>query len=188
MAKDADLFAAAMADVKPLRGRKRGRPAACSMPKPAPSLPPPQRGGGGPKGRRGTTAPELALDDQAFDRDISRALGRGKLVPQASLDLHGMTLAAADHAVTHFLDQATGRDLRVVLIVTGKGLRLQSGRVLGGRIRAEFLGWLNRPDNRARVRGVRPAHPRHGGSGAFYVLLRRRSSASSRSLRATPQR
>ena len=60
--------------------------------------------------------------------------------------------------------------------------------MLGGRIRAEFLGWLNRAENRARVRGVRPAHPRHGGSGAFYVLLRRRSSASSRSLRATPQR
>ena len=50
------------------------------------------------------------------------------------------------------------------------------------------MGWLDRPENRARVAGVRPAHPRHGGGGAFYVLLRRRSSASSRSLRATPQR
>ena len=75
-----------------------------------------------------------------------------------------------------------------MLIVTGKGLREEGGRLVGGRIRAEFVGWLNRADNRARVRSVRPAHPHHGGSGAFYVLLRRRSSASSRSLRATPQR
>src|SRR5262245_29457498 len=187
MAKDADLFAAAMADVKPLRGRKRGRPAMAVIPRPKAKGPSrPQKRSLAALGM--TKEPELALDDQAFDRDISRALGRGKLVPQASLDLHGMTLAAADHAVTHFLEQATTRDLRVVLIVTGKGLRLQSGRVFGGRIRAEFLGWLNRPDNRARVRGVRPAHPRHGGGGAFYVLLRRRSSASSRSLRMTPQR
>jgi DNA-nicking Smr family endonuclease len=99
-----------------------------------------------------------------------------------------MTLAAAERAVSGFLDQATAQDLRIVLIVTGKGARLGGGRLLGGRIRAEFLGWLNRAENRARVRGVRPAHPRHGGSGAFYVLLRRRSSASNRSLRATPQR
>jgi len=99
-----------------------------------------------------------------------------------------MTLAAAERAVAGFLDDAAVRDLRVVLIVTGKGLRLQGGRMLGGRIRGEFLGWLNRADNRHRVRAVRPAHPCHGGGGAFYVLLRRRSSASSRSLRAKPQR
>ena len=110
-------------------------------------------------------------------------------MPQATLDLHGMTLAAAERAVARLSrGRHRTRDLRVVLIVTGKGLRLEGGRVLGGRIRAEFVGWLNRADNRARVRGVRPAHPRHGGGGAFYVLLRRRSSASSRSLRATPQR
>ena len=187
--KDVDLFAAAMADVKPLAGRKRrGSPTPAAVPMPTPSLPPPSDGGGGLKGRRGEAPSELALDDQNFDRDIARALGRGKLVPQASLDLHGMTLAAAERAVSGFLDQATAQDLRIVLIVTGKGVRLDGGRMLGGRIRAEFLGWLNRADNRARVRGVRPAHPRHGGSGAFYVLLRRRSSASNRSLRATPQR
>ncbi len=50
------------------------------------------------------------------------------------------------------------------------------------------MGWLNRGDNRDRVRAVRAAHAHHGGTGAFYLLLRRRSSASSRSLRATPQR
>ena len=109
-------------------------------------------------------------------------------MPQASLDLHGMTLAGAERAVAAFLDQAVARDLRIVLVVTGKGMRLEAGRLWGGRIRAEFIGWLNRADNRGRVRAVRPAHPRHGGGGAFYVLLRRRSSASSRSLRATPQR
>jgi DNA-nicking Smr family endonuclease len=184
--KDVDLFAAAMGDVKPLAGRKRAaaksviaRPKADGPSKPLEkSAAQPAR----------TAAPELTLDDHNFDRDTARALGRGKLVPQASLDLHGMTLAAAERAVAAFLDAAAAQDLRVILIVTGKGARLEGGRVLGGRIRAEFMGWLNRADNRSRVRGVRPAHPRHGGGGAFYVLLRRRSSASSRSLRATPQR
>jgi DNA-nicking Smr family endonuclease len=131
---------------------------------------------------------ELSLGDAGFDRDIARALSRGKLMPQASLDLHGMTIALAERAVSAFLDRAAAQDLRLVLIVTGKGMRLEGGRVFGGGIRAEFLGWLNRADNRGRVRAVRGAHPRHGGTGAFYVLLRRRSSASSRSLRSTPQR
>jgi DNA-nicking Smr family endonuclease len=184
MAKDVDLFAAAMADVKPLAGRKRpAAKVAAPRPKAEGALRPQERSAVGM-----ASAPELSPDDHNFDRDVARALGRGKLVPQDSLDLHGMTLAAAERAVVHFLDGAAARDLRIVLIVTGKGMRLDNGRMMGGRIRAEFVGWLNRADNRARVRGVRAAHPRHGGSGAFYVLLRRRSSASSRSLRATPQR
>jgi DNA-nicking Smr family endonuclease len=188
MAKDVDLFAAAMADVKPLAGRrrpKRSMPAVIPRPEAEGPLKPRERS----LAAFGTTSlPELSPDDHNFDRDISRALGRGKLVPQASLDLHGMTLAAAERAVSQFLDRAATQDLRIVLIVTGKGLRLQGGRMVGGRIRAEFPGWLNRADLRQHVRGVRPAHPRHGGGGAFYVLLRRRSSASNRSLRATPQR
>ncbi|MFZ5782277.1 MAG: Smr/MutS family protein [Pseudomonadota bacterium] len=206
MAKDVDLFAAAMADVKPLKDRRRRERAVRTAPPPSSSSPAasthepprgtPRASAGGRKRVAAAPAPavpELTLQDAAFDRDLSRALSRGRLVPQASLDLHGMTVAGAERAVARFLEDSVGRDLRVVLIVTGKGLRLEGGRLFGGRIRAEFLGWLNRADNRERVRGVRPAHARHGGGGAFYVLLRRRasaarSSASSRSLRATPQR
>lgn len=201
MGKDADLFAAAMAGVKPLK-RKRaaasrlpavdakagsraaakpvaGKPAAApptipvSRPRPLPVRP---------------SAPDLSPDGRQFDRDISRALSRRKLVPEATIDLHGMTLAAAERAVTAFLARVSAQDMRVVLVVTGKGLREEGGRTIDGRIRGEFVGWLNRGDNRERVRAVRAAHAHHGGTGAFYLLLRRRSSASSRSLRATPQR
>jgi DNA-nicking Smr family endonuclease len=192
MAKDVDLFAAAMSGVKPLKGHKRAGKPTGVVPTAKPEGPvEPQKRSLAARGM--TKVPELSVDDQNFDRDISRSLSRGKLVPQASLDLHGMTLAAAERAVSTFLEDVTARDLRVVLIVTGKGLRLEGGRMLGGRIRSEFVGWLNRADNRHRVRAVRAAHPRHGGGGAFYVLLRRRpsasrSAASSRSLRATPQR
>ncbi|WP_422009543.1 Smr/MutS family protein [Reyranella sp.] len=201
MVKDVELFAAAMAGVKPLK-RKRaaaarvpavearggakaagkpvlGKPATVPPPIPVPrprSLP----------ARPGV--PDLSPDDRQFDRDVSRALSRRKLVPEATIDLHGMTLAAAERAVTAFLARVSAQDMRVVLVVTGKGLREEGGRTIDGRIRGEFVGWLNRGDNRDRVRAVRAAHAHHGGSGAFYLLLRRRSSASSRSLRATPQR
>jgi DNA-nicking Smr family endonuclease len=187
MVKDAELFTAAMSGVKPLKGRKRGGHAKAVIPRAKPEGPlKPQKRSLAALGM--TEVAELAPDDRNFDRDISRSLARGKLVPQDSLDLHGMTLAAAERAVATFLEEASAHGLRVVLVVTGKGLRLEGGRMLGGRIRAEFVGWLNRADNRERVRAVRPAHPRHGGGGAFYVLLRRRSAASSRSLRSRPQR
>ena len=203
MVKDLDLFAAAMVGVKPLASRKRrARPTESAIARPrkdssvrrldkaavlsaarkTPAVLARLTAGSPPSNA------ELSPDDRLFDRELSRQLARGKLVPQASLDLHHMTLAAAERAVRRFLVEATVQNLRIVLIVTGKGVRLEGGRVLGGRIRAEFIGWLNRADNRDLLRGVRPAHARHGGSGAFYVLLRRRSSASSRSLRATPQR
>ncbi len=196
MVKDVELFAAAMAGVKPLKRKraaasrvpaveaKSGSRAAAKPPATASTIPVAK-----PRPlpvRPGT--PDLSPDGRQFDRDVSRALSRRKLVPEASIDLHGMTLAAAERAVTRFLERASAQDLRVVLVVTGKGLREEGGRTIDGRIRGEFVGWLNRGDNRERVRAVRAAHAHHGGTGAFYLLLRRRSSASSRSLRATPQR
>jgi DNA-nicking Smr family endonuclease len=34
--------------------------------------------------------------------------------------------------------------------------------------------WLNQPEHRARIVAFAAARPQHGGSGALYVLLRRR--------------
>ena len=184
MAKDLDLFRAAMAGVKPLN---RSRVPVIAEAKAAgPSVP--QKGFSRALQTPAVPVAAPRAAEQTFDRDVDRALSKGRRAPEAKLDLHGMTLTAAERAVTNFIADSSAQNRRVVLIVTGKGLRLEGGRVFGGRIRAEFLGWLDRAENRARVAGVRSAHPRHGGSGAFYVLLRRRSSASSRSLRATPQR
>ena len=107
MVKDADLFAAAMAGVKPLC--KKGR---VVRPGPDGGARPTSGGATIPKERplaaRGIAKPvELALDDGSFDRDVSRALSRGKLSPEATLDLHGMTLAAAERAVASFVERAT---------------------------------------------------------------------------------
>ena len=191
MAKDVDLFRAAMADVKPLKSRKKPvrRHPVIPKTKAERSLPTAEKSLAAVETTRSARVmPTASSTPFSFDRDVDRALSKGRRRPEAKLDLHGMTLAAAERAVTRFIAEALEQNRRVVLIVTGKGTRLEGGRVFGGRIRAEFPGWLERAENRARVAGVRIAHPRHGGSGAFYVLLRRRSSASSRSLRVTPQR
>jgi DNA-nicking Smr family endonuclease len=170
MAKDLDLFKAAMAGVTPL---KTDRPAKRAVAKPKAEKPATPKARSLPSARS-TKATFVAPRIEPFDRDVDRALARGRRAPEATLDLHGMTLAEAERAVAHFLAEGVSQGHRVVLIVTGKGLRLDVGRVLGGRIRAEFPGWLERAENRARVAGFKAAHLRHGGGGAFYVLLRRR--------------
>ncbi|NNE82945.1 MAG: hypothetical protein HKN28_03145, partial [Alphaproteobacteria bacterium] len=57
-----------------------------------------------------------------------------------------------------------------VLVITGKG----SVREGGGILRRRLPDWLNQSICRPHVLAFATARPEHGGSGAFYVLLRRR--------------
>jgi DNA-nicking Smr family endonuclease len=56
-----------------------------------------------------------------------------------------------------------------VLVVTGKG-----SVATGGVLRREVPRWLELPELRGAILGVTPAHAKDGGSGALYVLLRRK--------------
>ena len=103
-----------------------------------------------------------------MDRNQARRLKRGELPIDARLDLHGLTLERAHGALTGFIRRAHANGARLVIVVTGKGAE---GR---GRIRAEAPHWLNAPDLRALVLAVTQAHHHDGGSGALYVLLKRK--------------
>ena len=114
-----------------------------------------------------------------LDKRTAQRLRRGKIASEASLDLHGHTAAEARRALDRFLEDAAGRSLRCVLIVTGTAAG--RGREHGimpdrsaGVLRASLPAWLGEPDNRVRVIAHCPAQPRDGGAGASYVLLRRR--------------
>lgn len=167
---DDDLFHRAMKDARPLRGRRSVTP--------PPAQPAPKPAAAARSVTPALSSPSLPdLDPRAatgLDRATEESLRRGKLTPDASIDLHGHTLAEAERALARFLERAQASGARVALVVTGKPARQDDGnRPVGGRIHAEFPHWLNRPENRGRVVGVRPASPRHGGGGAFYVLLRK---------------
>ncbi|MCW5745121.1 MAG: Smr/MutS family protein [Alphaproteobacteria bacterium] len=169
---DDALFRAAMKDTKPLRGG-RARTAPVPQVTGAPTPPSAPRRATPSAPAAATPAPLHPAAATGLDRATADRLRRGKLEPDARLDLHGLTLAEAERALARFLERAQTAGCRMVLVITGKGLRRQDGHVTEGRIRAEFPHWLNRPDNRARVHGVRAAHVRHGGGGAFYVMIRR---------------
>ena len=111
-----------------------------------------------------------------MDRRRFEKLRRGRLEPEARLDLHGMTSERAHAALTGFILGAHARDLRLVLVITGKG-RPDDAAIRPRRhgiLRHSLPHWLAAPPLVGRILQVAPAHQRHGGAGAFYVYLRRR--------------
>lgn len=99
----------------------------------------------------------------------------GRLAPDYSIDLHGLTLAAAHVRLERALSDSLALGWRVLLVVTGKPRPTPApGETKRrGAIRAEIGEWLTRSPNAQRIASVRQAHPRHGGEGAIYIILRR---------------
>lgn len=121
-------------------------------------------------------ADRLARAPLRMDRKAHRQMLRGKLVPEARIDLHGMTLAEAHPALAGFVRDAHARGMRLVLVITGKGRRgADDGPIpqRQGVLRHQVPVWLQQPPLGAVVLQVAEAHLKHGGSGAYYVYLRR---------------
>lgn len=170
-ADDVAQFDTAMRDVQELTGKKANKTAPVSKP-PVKSKPPSLRA------RRQVTPPVKAapalpslspgnsadVDSRTLDR-----LRRGRLRPEARLDLHGLTQEKAHRSLNRFIDRAQSSGVRSLIIITGKG-RISEG---GGVLRNQLPKWLNAPDIRPRILAFAPAQPRDGGSGALYVLLRK---------------
>lgn len=181
---DAALFLHAMKDARPLGNRRAaphrpdpGSPAAPSRTS-APAKPGKVKPAPPPPAQAKPDMPEIAAGDTAgVDARTMERLRRGRLRPEATLDLHGMTRDEAHGAVSGFLSRSQAAGKRCVIVVTGRG-RLSEG---GGVLRSEFPVWLNQGGNRAKILGFAQAQPRDGGSGAFYVLLRRIRDAKRKS-------
>jgi DNA-nicking Smr family endonuclease len=111
------------------------------------------------------------MDAKAFGK-----MTRGKLSPEARIDLHGMTLAEAHPELIRFILSAHSNGLRLVLVITGKG---KPGDDHGpiprrtGVLRQQVPHWLRQPPLGSAILQVTEAHLRHGGSGACYIYLRR---------------
>ena len=109
-----------------------------------------------------------------LDRRTQKDLSRGKRTPDASIDLHGMTLAQAHAALTRFVLASFATRRRLILVITGKGQRGdEPWDTPRGLLRRQVPDWLASPPLGSVVQEVLPAHRSHGGSGAYYVVLRR---------------
>ncbi|MFL5236765.1 MAG: Smr/MutS family protein [Rhizomicrobium sp.] len=121
------------------------------------------------------------------DGRTAERLRKGAIEPEGRLDLHGLTEAAAHQALRTFMRQSISGGLRLVLVITGKGLKpsapdepfdLELDRRTRGVLRAMVPRWLQEPEFVRSVADVRTAHRRHGGAGALYIYLRKERAPS----------
>ncbi len=121
-------------------------------------------------------AEALAQAPLKMDARKHAKMTRGKLDPEARIDLHGMTLAEAHPELIRFILNAQTAGLRLVLVITGKG---KQGADHGpipqrmGVLRHQVPQWLHVPPLGPAILQVTEAHLKHGGGGAYYVYLRR---------------
>ena len=107
-----------------------------------------------------------------LDGGWDRRIRRGIVQPERTIDLHGHTLASAHAALDHGIDRAIADDVRVILLITGRAPKGEAPH-RRGLIRAAIGDWLAASRHAPRIAAVRNAHPRHGGAGALYLILRR---------------
>jgi DNA-nicking Smr family endonuclease len=171
MTKDASLWAKVTADVTPLANR----PA-------APPLP-----------RLRRLEPRLSFEDRVLaarlehkahgpvpsetgkglDHRWEDKIRKGQIAPDLTIDLHGYRAERAFEVLRSGLHRAASRHGRVALVITGKGKTTGDWSHREGVLRAELPKWLDSPSLRPLVAALRQAHPRHGGAGAWYVILKR---------------
>ncbi|MEA3031764.1 MAG: hypothetical protein QOG13_3089 [Sphingomonadales bacterium] len=113
-----------------------------------------------------------AAPGTTLDGTWDRRLSRGLAAPDASLDLHGHNLATAYALLDDRLERAIGSGARLLLLITGKPPGAGAGR--RGAIRSAVGDWLAASRHAAAIAAVRGAHPRHGGAGALYIVLRKK--------------
>lgn len=115
-----------------------------------------------------SVAPPLAT----IDRRTKQKIARGKHEIDGRIDLHGHTQHEAHAALLRFLCSAQAKGGKVVLVITGKGVRGEHGRERGV-LRRQVPLWLALPEFREYVVGFDEAAIGHGGEGALYVRLRK---------------
>ncbi|MDO8290767.1 MAG: Smr/MutS family protein [Parvibaculum sp.] len=120
-----------------------------------------------------------------LDRRTAQKLSRGQIEADARIDLHGLRQDEAEATLYRFVSRSRHEGLRCVLVITGKGespfarhtlhsVHFHSGSDHSGILRSALPNWLSSTRFRTEVAGFQPAHPRHGGGGAFYIWLRKR--------------
>lgn len=112
-----------------------------------------------------------------MDKNTQQKLVQGKIKIERQIDLHGLNRDAAQDALTQFITKAFQQNMRMLLVITGKGATsinpehwMEDKR---GILKEKLPQWLSLAPLNEMVLQHHQARPRHGGAGAFYVYLRK---------------
>lgn len=111
----------------------------------------------------------LVFKRPGIQNGVFRKLKQGRYEPEASLDLHRMTIALARSELFEFIEACHELGLRSVMLIHGKG-ESKPDRERSSILKGCANHWLQELDV---VQAFHSAQPRHGGTGAAYILLRK---------------
>lgn len=125
-----------------------------------------------PFGERDYVTGVGAHDTLNYARDgvqqkILAQLKKGQYPFEAKIDLHGCTIEEAGIRLQAALNNATACHYRCILVVHGKGKSSFDNKPA---IKSHVNLWLR---DTGSVLAFHSALPKHGGTGAIYVLLKR---------------
>jgi len=171
---EAGLWARVMATVRPMRATPMPFAQTEPLPKAAPGTPRLRVANRPAALPVAPVKPRQANVANTLDGGWDKRIARGGVIPDMTLDLHGHTLASAHAMLDDGIARALRQGARVILLVTGRPPRPESERPHArGAIRAAIGDWLGASRHADAIAAVRGAHPRHGGLGALYIVLRR---------------
>jgi DNA-nicking Smr family endonuclease len=127
-----------------------------------------------PSGQRRDSIPPKPPGN-TLDANWDKSLATGKAAPDRTIDLHGHTLTSAHAVLDVALGDAIRQGARLILLITGKPAAHNPRMPPTGRgvIRASVIDWIEAGPHAGRIAAIRGAHPRHGGTGALYIIIRR---------------
>ncbi len=103
-----------------------------------------------------------------IDAALKKRFAKGELPMDGQIDLHGLTLPQAHQRFMRFITARIKEGARFIVVITGKGSAEGSGV-----IRQNFPLWCEDQQLKPHILQVTRAQPKHGGTGASYILLRR---------------
>ncbi len=118
------------------------------------------------------------IHDEPLDKKIERQLKQGKINPDSTLDLHGLNQTKAHAALNNHIENAYETSQKFVLVITGKG----KGQAMAddwitpgqGILKQKLPQWVTSGRLKKMVIDILPAHAKHGGNGAYYVVIRKK--------------
>ena len=99
-----------------------------------------------------------------------RRFNRGEIEPAIELDLHGLNRQDASEEVHKLIQDSFAQGTRCVSVIHGRGLRSSSGPVL----KEAFIKWITEGAFSHLILAVQSAPAEAGGTGATWILIRRR--------------
>ena len=120
----------------------------------------------------------ISKNEKLPNKDLN--LNKKKKLKVASIDLHGYSLLEANKIVQNYIENAYEEGISKIIVVTGKGIHSDVEKdpyvskdlsILKYSV-PEFIE--NNKDLNKKILEIRDASIEDGGSGAFYIYLKKK--------------